>query len=321
MRFESQFPEPLRCWIVQAPKTWPGPEGWWLDIAREELVEGPPGPGDGAERALGPVDVRELSDVTYLPPVGPVANWWRQELRGRLTEVEAEPIVQFLPGEEIEAGGGVPVVDLTPALLPLRLRQLEEVPPGVHCCWPLIPGLTTSEETCKRGLETLAGAGVAGVQPMAPRLSAVARRALGEMTDRRGYQQLFHDAPPDVCAFASLARKVGLPALLERPACGRSGRALKNRAIASRLHLLGELTLRTGGSVDRSLTFYRAARWVDQATLDVEDLTRTGNLSLVPQLDDESLEEIGLAAAGEASERLARLEAAFFGASKRARSR
>ena len=37
-RFERQFPEPLRCWITHAPRRWPAPEGWWLDLARERIV-------------------------------------------------------------------------------------------------------------------------------------------------------------------------------------------------------------------------------------------------------------------------------------------
>jgi len=314
VRFEKQFPEPLRCWIVFAPKQWPGAQGWWLDLAREELVEGRLGPGQGDAATFGRYDLTGVSDVAYLPPVDGLANWWRQELRQRLTEARADPIVQFFPGEELEAGGGIPVLDLTPALLASRLRLLQEVPAGVHCCWPLIPGLTDADKTCRKGLAALARAGVAGVQPLVPSLSATCRRKLGDLTDRRGYRELFHGAAPDVRAFARLAQAHGLASFLDRPACGRSGRVLGNRRIAAHLHLIGELILRTGGSVDESLTYYRAARWADAETLDVEDLARTGNLGLVPQVAEECAAEIREFVAGAESARLRRLEIEYRGA-------
>lgn len=314
IRFETQFPEPLRCWIVHAPQRWPGPEGWWLDLAREELVEGVLGPeGPTRARALvdGPADIDDLTDVTYLAPVPAVNNWWRQELRARLAESEAAPVVQFLPGEAIDAGGGLPVLDLTPALLPPKLGLLDAVPAGIHCCWPLIPGVTSDEKVCRAGLERLASAGVSGVQPVVPDLSSAIRRRLGNLTNRRGYQELFHGAPPDVRRFAYWAHEAGLAAFLERPACGRSGRALKNRMIATRLHLLGELLQRTHGSVDESLSFYRAGRWADSEALDIEDLVRSGNLGLISEITDESAHEIALFVKGKASSRFSKLESDY----------
>lgn len=306
LRFENQFPEPLRCWIAHAPRRWPAPEGWWLDLAREELRRG----GSEVELAAG-ADLAGVADVGYLPPVDGVANWFRQELRQRLTEAGADPIVQDFPGEEVQAGGGVAVVDLTPALLPVRLRRLESVPEGAHCCWPLVPGLTTDESVIDEGLGLLAAAGAAGVQPVVPSLSASERRKLGELTGRRGYRELFHGSEPDVRSFTRRAAGLGLAWRLERPACGRTGRALANRKVATRLHLLGELILRSGGSLDESLAHYRAGRWADGETLDIEELVRTGNLSLLPQLSPEAAREIELFAAGEPSERFAALEADF----------
>lgn len=313
VRFEEQFPEPLRCWIVHAPRRWPGPGGWWLDLARQELVENGLGPGQPAAATLRPADLKGIADVTYLPPVGAVSNWWRQELRGRLVEAGIDPIVQFLPGEEIEAGGGVPVLDLTPALLPLKLAVFDAVPAGTHCCWPLIPGLTSAEQVCRRGLEGLAAAGVSGVQPVVPDLSSATRRRLGDLTNRRGYQELFHGVPPDVGWFSRWANEAGLASFVERPTCGRSGRALKNRNIATRLHLIGELIQRTGGSVDESLSFYRAGRWADREALDIEDLVRSGNLGLVPEIAEESTREIELFVNCRESPRFSKLELEYLG--------
>ncbi len=313
IRFEKQFPEPLRCWIVHAPRRWSGPSGWWLDLAREELVDDAVGPEESAAVPEEPADLADLADVSYLPPVGAVLNWWRQELRERLVEAGADPIVQFLPGEEIEAGGGVQVLDLTPALLPPKLAVLDSVPAGIHCCWPLIPGLTSDEKICRKGLDRLADAGVSGVQAMVPNLSSADRRKLGDLTNRRGYQDLFHGAPPDVCQFSGWANEAGLAAFLERPACGRSGRALKNRNIATRLHLIAELIQRTRGSVDESLSFYRAARWADREALDIEDLVRSGNLGLVREVTAESGREIELFVNRRESLRLANLELEYLG--------
>ncbi|MFQ5528542.1 MAG: hypothetical protein ACE5GX_20090 [Thermoanaerobaculia bacterium] len=314
LRFEKQFPEPLRCWISFSPRSWPGAEGWWLDLSREELVRSRIEAVDVPEEPIEQLELDRVTDVAYLPPVAPPAAWWRQELRQRLAKLDSDPVVQFFPGEEIEAGGGVPVVDLTPSLLPVRLRRLEKLPVGVHCCWPLIPGITTDEDVCRKGLAVLARAGVAGVQPVVPTLSAAVRRRLGALTtQRRGYQELFHGADPEVTAFARWANELGLAEFLERPNCGRTGRMLKNRRIASRLHLIGEMTLRTGGSLDESLTFYRAARWVDAGRLDVEDLARSGNLDLVPQIPAECAREVRALISGEPSERLRALEIAYRG--------
>ncbi len=271
------------------------------------------GPDEPETAMTGPANLEDIVDVTYLPPVGAVSNWWRQELRGRLVEAGVDPIVQFLPDEEIEAGGGVPVLDLTPALLPLRLGALDTVPAGIHCCWPLIPGLTSDEEICRRGLERLATAGVSGVQPMVPHLSSATRRKLGDLTNRRGYQELFHGAPLDVRAFARWANEAGLAAFVERPDCGRSGRALSNRAVATRLHLIGELIQRTGGSVDESLSFYRAGRWADRELLDIEDLVRSGNLGLVAEITLESAREIELFVKQRESPRFSKLEREYLG--------
>lgn len=310
--FEEQFPEPLRCWIVHAPRRWPGPGEWWLDLAREELREGGLG-GEATGVPLEEVDLAGIAEVTYLPAVGPISNWWRQELRERLAEVRVDSIVQYLPGEEVEAGAGVPVLDLTPALLPPNLALLDSAPAGVHCCWPLIPGLTSDESICRKGLERLAAAGVSAVQPMVPNLGSATRRRLGDMTNRRGYQELFHGAAPDVRRFASWAADCGLGTLLERPVCGRSGRGLSNRRIATRLHLIGELIQRSQGSVDESLSFYRAGRWADRQTLDIEDLVRSGNLGLIPEITDESAREIELLVKGQSSPRFTALELQYRG--------
>ena len=313
VRFEEQFPEPLRCWIVHAPRRWPGPDGWWLDLAREELTDGTRGPSDLSPAVTGPEALGDLADVTYLPPVGAVGNWWRQELRERLTEAGADPIVQFSLGEEIEAGGGLPVLDLTPALLPPKLGLFDSVPAGVHCCWPLIPGLSSDERVCRQGLERLAAAGASGVHAVVPDLSSTARRRLGDLTGRRGYQELFHGARPEASEFARWANEAGLTAFLERPECGRSGRSLRNRNIATRLHLIGELVQRTHGSMDESLSFYRAGRWADREGLDIEDLARSGNLGLIPEVSDQSAREIELFVNRKESAKLRKLELEYLG--------
>jgi hypothetical protein len=148
---------------------------------------------------------------------------------------------------------------------------------------------------------------------MVPDLPAATRRRLGDLTNRRGYQELFHGAPPDVRGFSRWANEAGLEAFVERPVCGRSGRGLKNRNIATRLHLIGELIQRTGGSVDESLAFYRAGRWADRATLDIEDLIRSGNIGLVPEIGNESAREIEMFVNRLESPRLSKLEREYLG--------
>lgn len=317
LRFESQFAEPLRCWITQAPTRWPGPEGWWLDLAREELAGRSLRAAEPAMLPVSGADLSHIDDVAYLPPAVGVANWWRLEVRELLEKRGLEPIDQVLVGEPVEAGAGVSVVDLTPALLPARLDGLEAVPAGVHCCWPLIAGLTDRQEIWGRALALLAQAGVVSVQPVVPSLSPSQKRKLGDLTDRRGYQELFHGAAPDIRAFARAVSEHGLQCFLRRPRCGRAGRALENRRIAERLYLVAELLQRTGGSVDESLSFYRAARWVDEQSLDVTDLVRTGNLAVVPWLTTGCRCELENFVADQQSDFFDALQAEFQGESLR----
>ena len=138
------------------------------------------------------------------------------------------------------------------------------------------------------------------------------------MTGRRGYQELFHGARPEVSEFARWANEAGLAAFLKRPACGRSGRSLKNRNIATRLHLIGELIQRTHGSIDESLSFYRAGRWADREALDIEDLVRSGNLSLIPEVSDQSAREIKIFVDRKESAGLTKLEREYLGSAPRA---
>ena len=306
--FQAQFPEPLRCWIAHAPGRWPGPDGWWLDLAREEAASEALRSREPAMQPVSREVLTRIRDVAYLPPVGAIASWWLQDVRGSLREREIDAIVQILPGEPLDAGWGTLVLDLTPALLPPKFELIAAAPRGVHCCWPLIAGLTDDPELWERGLGLLARAHVASVQPVEPALSPVDKRRLGELTNRRGYQELFHGAAPDARSFAQVVHQYGLSCFLPRPNTGYSGRALRNRRIATRLHLIGELILRTKGSVDESLSFYRAARWVDAQALDVEDLARTGNLEVVPWLSAACRQELESLVEGSESPRFERLQ-------------
>ncbi|HXU45064.1 MAG TPA: hypothetical protein VN783_06030, partial [Thermoanaerobaculia bacterium] len=64
-RFREQRPEPSHLWIRFAPRSWPGPQGIWLDLARGRLGE------TGGESDLSAYAGDPLDDLAYLPPVAP----------------------------------------------------------------------------------------------------------------------------------------------------------------------------------------------------------------------------------------------------------
>ncbi len=315
-RFDPVFPELFRAWIGHAPRTWPGPPGRWLDLARGRLAGAAlQAPDDSFPRAA-PTAAEldsELDDIVYLPPVPAVRSWWRQELRASLAERGVPPLVQFLVGEEVPAGAGIAVLDLTPALLPFDAGRLAAAEPGLAAVWPLVPGLTGREEVLRRGLEALARAEVVAVLPVAPELTAAERRELAELSDRAGYQEVFHREPPLLADFGRIAAEFGLASLPDRPALPGGRRRDRNRELAGALHRVGALLFATGGSEDEALGFFRAARWVDGESTDVAELVAAGNLNVVPWLSVECRQELEARVAGETTELAVELEAAYRG--------
>lgn len=295
----SQLPEPGRFWIRYSPRVWDTPELPWVHLAAGKLGEWTRRGARGA--ASAPVTIAALAeapldDVLYLPPVAPKRAGTRDDLaRARL--VDGTPVVvQLFPGEEstIPAVNGVAfVVDLLSALLERDLDRLARVPAGAAAVWPLIPALTDDPDLCEDGCRRLAAAGVRCVQPMTPELSPVERRRLfDEWGNDDLFEALFHRDPRPERDFARTAHRHGLAPFLPRPIPRAPILNRENREAGGLLALAADLWMRLGRPVEPGQALYRAARWADETSYDLEGLTREGNLGVLPALDERSREVV-----------------------------
>lgn len=200
------------------------------------------------------------------------------------------------------------LVDATPVNLPTRLRDAltAETSAGVTVLWPLIPGLTDAPELWRVAAPVLRAAGVAYLLPQIIELTPTDRRQLAEQHPD-AYDALFHrrlDATTErafaACVRAALAGSAGpqpLPPkpLPPRPLPAGPPRLRRNRWLSGELIRIAELWLRLGRAVGRGDACFRAARWVDDSSLDVAALVNEGNLDIIEPIDAASralLEEL-----------------------------
>jgi hypothetical protein len=314
LRFEEVPPEPARFWIRHAPRSWPGPEDWWIDIARAEPAK------KELREAQPSLDAKQVfQDVVYVPPVEPGAGLLRQELLQRCSDLGVPALQQVLPGAPIAANAGPLVVDLTESLLRRRLGDLA-VPRGAWTIWPLIPGLTDTADLCDEGLERLAKSGAVGVMPVAPTLTPSLRRRLAEFGSSRSYSRIFHTE--ETSGLAALAHRVaakGLAIYPPRPPLAHSRRA-PNRALAAHFALLAEMWVVSGRPEGRAQVYFRTARRLDAEPLDVGELALRGGLSGITWIDDEGASEIRAISNGRSSRLLQELEDDYLGGDRDARS-
>jgi len=314
VRAVPRVAEPASFWVRWAPAAWPARRRPWLDLARG-------GPGAGGRRA--PDRVPEVTggpfdDVLYLPPVPMDLAAGRDELaRGHLAR--GTPVLaQCLAGDPLPPAGCVVVHDLLPTLLDRDLDALAALPPGAVCAWPLLPGLTDPPELVSAGLDRLAAAGAAVVQPAVPRLAAAERRRLAESYgEEAAFDALFHGPPPDDRRLAAAVAARGMAVFLQRPLPRPPLGGAVARRLAGILALVGEVWLRTGRTPSQGQAFFRAARWIDESGYDPEALAREGNLGVVGAVDPMSREVLEEAvASGEEPALLTELLAEYCGGGK-----
>jgi hypothetical protein len=286
-RLSTQRPDPTRLWVCHTLRPWPGPAGFWTDLAEA---------GVGREDAAGDLElpsVVALDDVFYVPPVSADLSAGRSRLLRSLGEAGTPVLLQLLPGEEEPSlEQGKIVYDLLPALLAADLSVLAELPSGSCAIWPLIAGLTDLPATVEAGLDRLAAVGVRHVRGLALVLRPGIRRRLAELGGEATFDRLFHGPPPAERVFAIQAAAVGLKPFVERPLPEGSRTLAHNRRLAGELAMIGELWLRIERSEARGQAFFRAARLVDEADRDLQVLSREGNLDIVSWLDPPSREVI-----------------------------
>lgn len=286
-RLSTQRPDPTRLWVRYSLRPWPGPDGFWTDLAeagvgRDERVDG-----------IEPPELEELDDVFYVPPVADEMLAGRLRLLRSLAGGDTPFLLQLLPGEEEpEVGGGQIVYDLLPALVGGDMSALDQLPAGSNVIWPLIAGLTDQPAMVEAGLDRLAAMGVGCVRGLALVLQPAIRRRLAELGGEAVFDRLFHGPPPAERLFAIRAGAVGLKPFLERPLPGESRALAHNRWLAGELAVIGELWLRVERSESRGQAFFRAARLIDEADRDIQVLSSEGNLGVIPWLDPPSREVI-----------------------------
>lgn len=183
------------------------------------------------------------------------------------------------------------------APVPAALDALDLLPPGAAALWPLVAGLTDAPDLLAAGLDRLAAAGVAVVQPFVPRLDPAGRRRLAEAAGGDAFDRLFHGSDADERAFARAAAARGLGFLLPRPLPRPPLGGAANRRLAAALAVAGELWLRLGRTPSQGQAFFRAARWADETGYDLPALAREGHLGVVEAVDAASRALIEEAAA------------------------
>ena len=280
MRWISQPPDPLHFWIGLAPRSWPGTEGLWVDLARGRLGTASRVPSKLPNRwTTEPPD-----EVAYLPPVPEEWVNQRVDLARSLMDLGAPVLVQRYVGDGQPEDRDSEVFDLLETLLAGKLESLVELPEGARVVWPLIAGLTDDSTQWENGLALLASAGVAHIQPLALDLEPADKRRLVERAGEGAFHALFHGEQPSEQAFSRLAAVRGFGPFLPRPLPG-SGVRRENQRLSEQLATAGELWLRVGRSESGGQGLYRSSRWVDSERHDLSALCREGNLGVFPWLD------------------------------------
>ncbi|MEM6797442.1 MAG: hypothetical protein AAF725_25965, partial [Acidobacteriota bacterium] len=302
----TQWPEPARCWVAFAPRTWRLCEQIWTNLASGELSGFKKA---AVETGVPDLDTEGLDDFLYLPAVDPSLENARLELAASLAEQEVPVLLQRFPGDKA-APNVVNVYDLLPALLDAEPERLAVLPKGALAVWPMIPGISDYPECWDEGLDSLEVAGVSCVQPLMLDLPPLIRRKLAEGRSEDVFDALFHVQHDGrrQRAFSSFAHKRGFEVFMPRPVTGAvAPRVRSNRRIAEQLALAGELWLRLGRAVGAGQALLRAARGAESTHHDLAALAREKNLRVIDWFDGRARDIVTEWAEEERSGRVERL--------------
>ncbi|HKI86793.1 MAG TPA: helix-hairpin-helix domain-containing protein, partial [Thermoanaerobaculia bacterium] len=188
-------------------------------------------------------------------------------------------------------GAALIVFDLLRCLLDGDLDKADLLPSGATVAWPLIPGLTDSEELALGWLPRLAARGVARVRAFTLQLTQGQRRKLAERLPESAFAPLFH--PPvengdRERAWAQWISSHGMGPFIERPAVPLPDPVATRRNVAGVLLEVADMLSRLGRSPLASQAYFRAAREIEGCARDLEGMARDGNLGILPWLDGEA---------------------------------
>lgn len=300
------LPEVATAWIAFAPRSWPGADGLWTDLAARRL----------GSSGRGPVDWRAadspLEDVVYLPPVGE-GDKPRRDRLARLQRSRGTPVLEQLrPGEGPLGSGVTSVYDLLEPLLARSVAELEGLlPPDSDVVWPLGPGLSDDREFVGEVVAALVASGVRGVHFAVLDLGPAERRRLAEGLGEGGFERVFHGHSLPQRELARAAHAAGLEVFLGRPLPEPPLTGRENRAIAADLYLAAELWTQLDRNPEAGQALFRAAREADRSRHDLASLAREGNLSVLAWLDDTGRELVSERVAGARSRLVAELVSSY----------
>jgi hypothetical protein len=282
------LPEPTHFWVAYAPRTWRFCSKPWTDIARACL---------GTTRkplldhGLPDLDIAELDDLFYLPPVDRALAKERDGLATRLAEAGIPVLMQLAVGDKSkvpdEVEGVTALYDLLRPLLATDVDKLIALPEKAVAVWPMIPGITNELDLWNEGLFLLGQRGIRVVQPQLLDLKPAERRKLAEGRGEEVYEALFHSRIGVLTErrFSVAAHREGLELFFQRPEAGLTPRHVSNRRIAAQLSLAGDLWLRLERPMTTGQGLLRAARVAESTHYDLAALVRESNLKVIDWLN------------------------------------
>jgi len=296
--FLAQRSDPERLWVRYSPKGWPIVSGLSTDLAAS------PDPRRSRRTDRDPVlqepaELRALDDLLWLPPVEPSDRARRDRWVASAIVAGVPVLVQRLPGERVEAQTGViPILDLFGTLVSGEFGELEPpAEPGL-AIWPLVAGWTDRPSFVSEGLAALRERGFLTVVGVRVELAPAQLRELADLVPPEGYERLFHAPPSDRRAFGRAVEVAGLCPFFERPLPGEPPILRRNRRLAGGLYRAGELWLAVDRDEVIGQAFFRAARWVDESSKDIQALALEGNLGIVDWIES-PVEEVIVGLSGE----------------------
>jgi hypothetical protein len=277
-------PTPFRAWIRWAPRNWPGAEVPYVDLADAHIVW----PGEATGAGGLPERPPPEPDVVYLPPVAEDRRAERVALARRLVEGGCALLLQDVEGgARTEIGGAIHWLDPLASLLSggesaiSRQSGDEDSRARGALVLPLAPGLTPSTESLSTLLERARQCCETAL-PVPLDLDARDRRRLVDRLGEEAFDGAFHGRSLPEREAARAVAEAGLRALPERPPLAAlPPRATRNRDLASRLVLAGELWLRLGRSEGEGVALLASARRIETTHLDAAALVREGNQMLL----------------------------------------